>query len=82
MQAMTTQPVTLEQVLQTKEERAAVQTELRRRYQAAVVNVLVNMPGQVKYDRDTLALIEYALARLEVLFATVGRSINRALILT
>ena len=69
---MTTQPVTLEQVLQTKEERAAVQAELRRRYQAAVVSVSVNMPGQVKCDRDTLALIEYALARLEVLFAAVG----------
>ena len=30
------------------------------------------MPGQVKYDQDTLALIEYALARLEDLFAAAG----------
>ncbi len=69
---MMTQPVTLEQVLQTKEERAAVQAELRSRYQAAVVSVSVNMPGQIKYDQDTLALIEYALTRLEVLFAAAG----------
>ena len=66
------QPVTLDQVLQTKEERAAVQAELRSRYQAAVVSVSVNMPGTVKYDQDTLALIEYALARLQKLFAIEG----------
>ena len=66
------QLVTLEQVLQTKEERAAVQAELRSRYQAAVVSVSVNMPGQIKYDQDTRALIEYALTRLEVLFAAAG----------
>ena len=72
MQAMTTQPVTMEQVLQTKEERAAVQEELRSRYQAAVVSVSVNMPGQIKYDQDTRALIEYALTRLQVLFAAAG----------
>ncbi len=72
MRNTTTQPVTLEQVLQTKEERAAVQAELRRRYHAAVVSVSVNMPGQIKCDQDTLALIEYALARLEVLFAAAG----------
>lgn len=69
---MTTQPVTLEQVLQTKEERAAVQAELRRLYQAAVVSISVNMPGQVKCDQDTLALIEYALNRLQGLFAAAG----------
>ena len=69
---MISQPVTLEQVLQTKEERAVVQAELRSRYQAAVVSISVNMPGQVKYDQDTLALIEYALARLEDLFAAAG----------
>ena len=62
------QLVTLDQVLQTKEERAAVQAELRSRYQAAVVSISVNMPGKVKYDQDTLALIEYALARLQELF--------------
>ena len=66
------QPVTLDQVLQTKEERAAVQAELRSRYQAAVVSISVNMPGTVKYDQDTLALIEYALARLQKLFAIEG----------
>ena len=66
------QPVTLDQVLQTKEERAAVQAELRSRYQAAVVSVSVNMPGQIKYDQDTRALIEYALTRLQVLFAAAG----------
>ena len=66
------QPVTLEQVLQTKEERAAVQAELRSRCQAAVVSISVNMPGSVKYDQDTLALIEYALTRLEGLFAAAG----------
>lgn len=66
------QPVTLEQVLQTKEERAAVQAELRRRYQAAVVSVSVNMPGPVKYDQDSLDLIEYALTRLQRLFAAAG----------
>jgi len=63
------QPVMLEQVLQTKEERAAVQAELRSRYQAAVVSISVNMPGTVKYDQDTLALIEYALSRLQEMFA-------------
>ena len=72
MQAMTTQPVTMEQVLQTKEERAAVQAELRSRYQAAVVSVSVNMPGQIKCDQDTLALIEYVLTRLQVLFVAAG----------
>ena len=66
------QPVTLEQVLQTKEERAVVQAELRARCQVAVVSVSVNMPGTVKYDQDTLALIEYALARLQKLFAIEG----------
>lgn len=73
---MTTQPVTLEQVLQTKEERAAVQAELRARYQAAVVSVSVNMPGQIKCDQDTLALIEYALNRLQVLFAAAGFQVS------
>lgn len=66
------QPVTLEQVLQTKEKRAAVQAELRSRYHAAVVSVSVNMPGPVKYDKDSLDLIDYALARLESLFVVAG----------
>jgi holo-ACP synthase CitX len=72
MQAMKTQSVTLEQVLQTKEERAAVQAELRSRYQAAVVSVSLNMPGPAKYDQDSLDLIEYALNRLQDLFAASG----------
>ena len=58
-------PVTLEQVLQTKEERAAVQAELRSRYHAVIVSISVNMPGVVKRSPDVLALIEYALARLQ-----------------
>ena len=66
------QPITLEQVLQTKEERAAVQAELRSRYHAAVVSISVNMPGPVKYDKDSLDLIDYALARLESLFVVAG----------
>ena len=70
------QPVTLEQVLQTKEERAAVQAELRSRYQAAVVSVSVNMPGVVKLDADTLALIEYATARLQQLFAATDARVH------
>ena len=64
--------VTLDQVLQTKEERAAVQAELRSRYVTTVVGISVNMPGQVKYGQDSLDLIEYALARLRHLFAAVG----------
>ena len=66
------QPVSLEQVLQTKEERAAVQADLRSLYQAAAVSISVNMPGTVKYDRNTQALIEYALSRLQELFAAEG----------
>lgn len=58
-------PVTLEQILQTKEERAAVQAELRSRYHAVIVSISVNMPGVVKRSPDVLALIEYALARLQ-----------------
>jgi holo-ACP synthase CitX len=61
--------VTLDQVLQTKEERAAAQAELRSLYQAAVVSISVNMPGRIKCDQDSLDLIEYALERLRALFA-------------
>jgi holo-ACP synthase CitX len=66
----------LDQVLQTKEERAAVQAELRARYQAAVVSISVNMPGVVKLDADTLALIEYATARLQQLFAAMDSRVH------
>jgi len=60
---------TLETVLRAKEERAAVQAELRSRYDATVVSVSVIMPGNRKVSRDTLDLIGYAVSRLRILLA-------------
>ena len=58
------QPITLEDVLAVKEQRAQLQSELRERHGATVVSVTVNMPGPVKYSTDTLNLLYYALQEL------------------
>ena len=61
--------VGLDQVLQVKEERAAVQAALRALYNATVVSVSVNMPGRKKYGPDTMDLLYYAVSCLRGLFA-------------
>ena len=60
--------ITLEDVLAAKERRAQLQSELRALYKSTVVSVTINMPGAVKYTRDTLDLLYYAVNELRQQF--------------
>lgn len=66
------QEVVLQDLLDAKEHRAQLQRELRERYQATVVGISVNMPGNRKYTADTVQLVYFAVLRLRELFYTTG----------
>lgn len=61
MQQLQSQRVSLQHILDAKERRAHMQAELRSCYRASVVSITVNMPGNVKYNDDTVTLVYKAL---------------------
>ncbi|MCX7781795.1 MAG: citrate lyase holo-[acyl-carrier protein] synthase, partial [Negativicutes bacterium] len=64
MQKHPSQIVTLEDVLDAREQRAQIQAELRAAYGAPVVSITVNMPGNIKYSEETVSLVYRALAKV------------------
>lgn len=75
MQHISSQQVNLEDVLAAKEKRAAFQRELRDAYQAPLVSLTVNMPGHVKYDRDTVSIIYSVLDQIRCRIMAAGLSL-------
>ncbi|EGO65473.1 triphosphoribosyl-dephospho-CoA synthase CitG [Acetonema longum] len=64
MQRKPSRQVSLDDVLAAKEQRAAVQAELRQIYRTPVVSITVNMPGNVKYSQETADLVYRALEQI------------------
>jgi len=56
--------LTLEMVLNAKERRARVQEQLRTEYNAVVVSMTLNMPGQVKYRPEWIGMLYDAAAEV------------------
>lgn len=72
MQSTSVHQVSLEEVLAAKEKRAAVQAELRQSYHTTVMSITVNMPGSVKYSRDTADLVRRALEKIRRRLQSAG----------
>ncbi len=64
--------VTLTDVLDTKEQRAAYQQELRERHRSPVISLTVNMPGPVKYTAEIMDMLYGVTAKLRSLLAANG----------
>lgn len=68
--------ISLAELLAAKDERAAVQAELRRRHESPIISMTVNMAGNVKYSSDTVDLLYGALPPLRRLLKTAGLAVR------
>lgn len=64
MEDGSTAVLTLEHILEAKEQRAKVQEGLRTAYRATVVSMTLNIPGPVKYRPEWLGMLNEAAAQL------------------
>lgn len=56
--------IDLKDVLAAKERRAELQESMRKLYQASIISLTINMPGDKKYTIDTVRLLYHAVGRL------------------
>jgi holo-ACP synthase/triphosphoribosyl-dephospho-CoA synthase len=66
MQGLRSQTASFLEVLNARERRAQIQAELRSLYNAPVISITVNMPGNVKYNEDTISLIYAAMEKIRI----------------
>ena len=71
----TQQQASLQDVLDFRERRAAIQAELRARYAATVVSITSNMPGSVKYSEATVYLVYAAVDMMRRRLCQAGFSL-------
>lgn len=60
-------PVTLEQILNAREQRQSVQSKLLKQYQSALICLTINMPGKFKLTKDSIFLFNEAVCAIEPL---------------
>ena len=66
MQGLNNQIVTLSDILDARERRSQLQAELRLLHQVPVISITINMPGNVKYNHDTVSMVYTVIDRLRV----------------
>lgn len=60
--------VSLSDILDARDRRAQLQRELRLLYQMPVISITVNMPGNIKYNHDTVSLVYTVIEKLRATF--------------
>ena len=68
--------LTLEQVLASKEERAAQQCALLERYGGSLASITVNLPGPHKNRPEAVKLVQYAVDTLAELFEATFQQVQ------
>lgn len=72
MQSFCKREITLEEMLDARERRAALQEKMRSFYGVNVVSIGINMPGSIKYNEDIVSLLYGSLEALRNCLTTGG----------
>lgn len=72
MQSFYKKEITLEEILNAREKRAALQEKMRSFYGVNVVSIGINIPGRIKYNDDIVGLLYGSLETLRNRLSTGG----------